>query len=155
MIAPRPTVTDTKGTTYPLSQLGGVWVIEFAGGKYFLTNGNDPTLRGRSFLKDLPRNAIYPRVAVWIATRTYPIVFDIDDVIVRGWPAWKTRDMPAETFRHPHWDLRVQALEKGIVWMFTTADRKPSPGGKAEETQSAGDVEQLAREWLSRSAGGS
>jgi hypothetical protein len=155
LIAPRPTVTDTKGTTYPLSQLGGVWVIEFAGGKYFLTNGNDPTLRGRAFLKDLPKNTIYPRVPVWIATPAYPLVLDVDGTIVRARPGWKTRDMPAETFRHPRWNLRVQALERGLVWMFSTPDREESPGGKATEEQTPDDVAQLAREWLSRSAGGS
>lgn len=148
MIAPRPSVTDTKGTTYPIVQFGGAWTIEFAGAKYFLTAGDDPTLRARDFLKTLPKNAIYPRTSVWIASPMHPLVLDVDGVIVRAWAALPTRDDPPRTFRHPHWSQRVQALGKGMVWMFVAIGHERSPGGKAEETQGAAEVAQLAREWL-------
>jgi hypothetical protein len=148
VIAPRLSVTDTKGTRYAITQLGEAWVIDVAGGKYFLTAGNDPTLQARAFLKQLPKNTSYPRTPAFVASQRYPIVLSIDDEIVRAWPAFPTRDDPPKTYRHPYWSHRVTAVKDQPVWMFAARGGETSAGGESKGEQTIADVEQLARTWL-------
>lgn len=126
-------------------------MIEIAGACYFLTAGDDPTLRARAYLRGLPKNTSWPRTPVWLATQTYPLVLSIDGVIVRAWPALPNRNDPPQTFTHPYWNERVVATGKP-VWMFAAKGRATSACGDAERTHGLKDVEAFAREWL-KSAG--
>lgn len=147
MIAPRLSVTDTKGVVYPVYQKGEAWVIEIAGATYFLTAGNEPILSARAYVRNMPRNTSWPRLPSWLATAKHPLVVDIDGVIVRAWPAVLNRDDPPKTFVHPYWNQRVVAVGKP-VWMFAARGRETSACGEAERTQGLKDVEAFAREWL-------
>lgn len=149
VIAPRLTVTY-RGTTYPIYQRGEAWVIEVAGGTYFLTAGDNPTPIARMFLGLLPRNSIYPKLPAWIASPHYPLILDVDGTIVRVWPTLPARDDPPKTYEHPYWKHRVVALGKQPIWMFAARGRKSSAGGDIppKGDQTVADLEELARQWL-------
>src|ERR1044071_1327698 len=115
VIAPRLQVTDTKGTSYAITQIGEAWVIVVAGGHYFLTAGNDPTLQARRWLGKLPRNSTYPRTPAVLASQFHPLVLDLGGTIVRAWPAW-LEDVPRRTYEHPYWGHRVVARGDKPAW---------------------------------------
>lgn len=151
MIAPRLTVTH-RGTTYPIYQRGEAWVIEVDGATYFLTAGNDPTLQARRWLAKLPKNSTWPLTPAVLASEISPLILDVDGTIVRAWPAQLPRDNPPKRYVHHYWNHPVIALQETPVWVFGARDRETSHHGEASITQPPADVEQLAREWLSRSA---
>jgi hypothetical protein len=149
VIAPRRTVTH-RGTEYAIYQRGEAWVISIAGGEYFLTAGNDPTLQARRFLSSLPKNPIYPRTPAYVATEGHPLILELEGVIVRAWPALVPRDHPtwSKTYLDPRTGERVLATEDKPRWMFAARGRETTPDGEAKGEQTLAEVEQLAHEWL-------
>lgn len=139
-----------RGTGYAITQLGEAWVINVAGGQYFLTAGEDPEQQALVFVGRIPKNSLWPLTPAVLASQRFPLMLSIDGEIVRAWPAATTRDDPPKTYVHPQWAHRVVAVEDKPVWMFAARGREASAGEPAMSEQQIADVEQLAKAWMSR-----
>lgn len=148
MIAPRLPV-HFRDQLYWMTQVGEAWCIEVAGGQYFLTAGNDPTLTARQFLRDKMRNTVPDRPSL-VASERYPLILDIDGVIVRAWPVLvpRRREDWSKTYENPRTGERVLATEDRPEWKFAARGRKSSTCGTTTPWQTLDDVTDLAKIWL-------
>jgi hypothetical protein len=151
VIAPRLTVRF-RDRDFGITQLGEAWVMTVDGGQYFLTFNDPPDEAADKFLLDRlyslsPEDYVKPGL---VASQRHPLVFTIENRIVRAWPAFVPRSHPtwAKTYINPATGQRVRAMKEHIYWMFATRGRTPEACGTVSTEQRIADVLDLAQLWL-------
>lgn len=149
MIAPRIPISY-KGAEYFIRQRGEAWVIDVAGGEYFLTLNDDPTRAARTFFHDRMRNVAGEelRHPSLIASQRYPLMLSVDEVPVRAWPAFVPRGRGAKTYENQLTGERVLAVKEQLAWTFAAPGRPISLGGTTNYQQTVDDVVDMAKVWL-------